>query len=51
MLRDEGLVGGGQLLESVGGGLQHEVVGLLDGEVEQSEDDQVEGLVGLLGSE
>ena len=48
---DEGLLGGGQLLEWVNCGLGHVAVGLVDGEVEQSEGGWDEGLVDLLGNE
>ena len=48
---DEGLLGGGPLLEWVDAGLRHVAVGLVGGEVEQSEGGWAEGLVDLLGNE
>ena len=48
---DEGLLGGGQLLEWVDCGLQHVAVGLVGGEVEQLEGGWAGGLVDLLGNE
>ena len=48
---DEGLLGGGHLLEWVDAGLRHVAVGLVDGEVEQLEGGWDEGLVDLLGNE